>query len=109
MTRDLLPPEAADLLAPESITPGLLYLLSEDAPTRVILSAGAGCYAQTRVYETEGILLEGDANTPEGVAARFTDITDPTGQQELTDAFSQTRKYARKAAEARGLDLKWGA
>ena len=109
MTRDLLPPEAADLLAPESITPGLLYLLSEDAPTRVILCAGAGCYAQTRVYETEGILLEGDANTPEGVAARFADIADPAGQKELTDAFSQTRKYAHKAAVARGLELKWGA
>jgi len=108
MTRDLLPPEAADLLAPETITPGLLYLLSEDAPSRVILSAGGGCFAQTRVYETQGILLEGDENTPEGVAAQFAQVGDPEGQEELKDAFSQTRKYALKAAEARGLDLSWG-
>lgn len=108
MTRDLLPPEAADLLAPESITPGLLYLVSEDAPSRTILCAGAGCFAQTRIYETSGILLEGNDNTPEGVAAQFSRIGDPDGQQDLPDAFSQTRKYARKAAQAGGLDLPWG-
>ncbi len=108
MTRDLLPPEAADLLAPETITPGLLYLVSEDAPSRVILCAGAGCFAQTRVYETEGILLEGDQNTPEAVAAMFENVGDPEGQKELKDAFSQTRKYARKAADARGINLPWG-
>ena len=108
MTRDLLPPEAAQLLAPESITPGLLYLVSENAPSRVILCAGAGCYAQTRVYETEGVFLEGDANTPEAVAAQMGQIGDPAGQVELKDAFSQTRKYAAKAALARRLDLKWG-
>lgn len=108
MTRDLLPPEAAELLAPENITPGLLYLVSDDAPSRSILCAGAGCYAQTRIYETEGILLQGDANTPEQVAAQFAAVGDPAGQEELQDAFSQTRKFAAKAATARGLDLKWG-
>lgn len=108
MTEDLLPADAADLLAPESITTGLLYLVSENAPSRVILGAGAGCFAQTRVYETDGITLLPDDNTPEAVAAAFGQISDPTDQQELTDAFSQTRKYARKAAEARGLSLSWG-
>lgn len=108
MTENLMPPEALELLAPETITPGLLYLVSENGPSRVILCAGAGCFAQTRVYETEGILLEGAANTPEAVAQRFAEITDPTAQRELGDAFSQTRKYARKAAEARGLRLPWG-
>lgn len=107
MTEELLPPEAAALLAPETITPGLLYLVSEDAPSHVILGAGAGSYAQTRVYETEGItLLDGD-NTPEAVAARFAEITDAEGQTELADAFSQTKKYALNAAKARGLKLGW--
>ncbi len=107
MTEDLLPPEAADLLAPETITPGLLYLVSEDAPSRVILGAGAGCFAQTRIYETEGIELASGEITPEEVAASFAEISDPAGQVELHDAFGQTRKYARKAAEARGMSLNW--
>ncbi|MFT4962340.1 MAG: NAD(P)-dependent dehydrogenase (short-subunit alcohol dehydrogenase family) [Paracoccaceae bacterium] len=107
MTEDLLPPDVIELLTPGSITTGLLYLVSEDAPSRVILGAGGGCFAQTRVYETEGItLLPGD-NTPEAVAAAFDQVQDPTGQAELLDAFSQTRKYARKAAEAQGLPLTW--
>lgn len=108
MTADLLPEQAQGLLAPETITPGLLYLVSEDAPSRVILGAGAGSFAQTRVYETEGVTLTGDDNTPEGVAAAFDRITDEAGQQVLTDAFSQTKKYALNAAKAQGLDLDWG-
>lgn len=108
MTEELLPAQAQEFLAPETITPGLLYLVSEDAPSRMILGAGAGSYAQTRVYETQGITLDGDANTPEGVAAAIEQLSDPTDQQELTDAFSQTRKYAANAAKAKGLDLDWG-
>lgn len=107
MTQDLLPPEAQELLAPETITPGLLYLVSEDAPSRVILGAGAGSFAQTRVYETQGITLSDADNTPEQIAAQFAQISDPTDQQELTDAFSQTKKYALNAAQARGLKLDW--
>ncbi len=108
MTEELLPPQALELLAPEKITPGLLYLVSEDGPSRVILGAGAGCFAQTRVYETEGILLEGSTNTPESVAAQFDQINDPTNQAELQDAFGQTRKFAKRAADAQGLKLPWG-
>lgn len=107
MTADLLPEEAQALLAPETITPGLLYLVSEDAPSRVILGAGAGSFAQTRVYETQGITLMDDDNTPEAVAAQFAQIADPADQEELGDAFSQTRKYALNAAKARGLKLDW--
>ncbi|MFC6589234.1 SDR family NAD(P)-dependent oxidoreductase [Sulfitobacter pacificus] len=107
MTEELLPPEAAALLAPETITPGLLYLVSEDAPSRFIMGAGAGSFAQTRVYETQGItLLDGD-NTPEAIAARFADLNDPEGQEYMQDAFSQTKKYALNAAKARGLKLDW--
>jgi len=109
MTAGLMPKDAEDLLAPETITPGLLYLVSENAPSRVILAAGAGSFAQTRVYETRGIALLDDENTPETVAARFDEISDPTGQEELVNAFSQTQKFARNAAEARGLKLDWGS
>jgi NAD(P)-dependent dehydrogenase (short-subunit alcohol dehydrogenase family) len=107
MTADLLPEAAQELLAPETITPGLLYLVSEDAPSQVILGAGAGSYAETRIYETQGITLMGDDNTPETVAARFDDIRNPDNQQQLGDAFGQTKKYALNAAKAKGLTLDW--
>lgn len=107
MTADLLPAEAQELLAPETITPGLLYLVSEDAPSQVILGAGAGSFAETRIYETQGITLMGNDNTPEAVAARFSEIRDDTNQQQLGDAFGQTKKYALNAAKAKGLKLDW--
>lgn len=106
MTEKLLPPEALEVLQPETITPGLLYLVSKDGPSKTILSAGAGVFAQTRIYETEGQLIEGDI-TPEAVAANWGSITDPTNQEELQDAFSQTRKYAKRAAEAKNIKLDW--
>jgi NAD(P)-dependent dehydrogenase (short-subunit alcohol dehydrogenase family) len=106
MTENLLPPEALKLLAPETITPGLLYLVSKDGPTKTILSAGAGCFAQTRVYETQGTIITGDI-TPEAVAQNWNKITDPTDQEELQDAFSQTRKYAKRAADAHKIKLDW--
>lgn len=108
MTEALMPADALELLAPETITPGLLYLVSEDAPSRVILGAGAGSFALTRIYETEGITLLDEDNSPETVAARFSEISDPKDQEEMTSAFDQTKKYVRNAAEARGLTLDWG-
>ena len=108
MTEALMPEEALALLAPETITPGLLYLVSEDAPTRVIMGAGAGSYAQARIYETLGATLPDAENTPEGVAAAWSKITDPEGQEELQNAFGQTQKYARNAANLKGLKLDWG-
>lgn len=107
MTEDLLPPETLDLLQPETITPGLLALVCDDAPSRMILGAGAGCFSETRIYETAGVALQGDDLTPEGVMAHMAQIRDPQGQQEMPGAFNQTRKYARMAAQARGLPAPW--
>src|SRR5579863_696354 len=46
MTEGLLPAAAAALLTPESVTPAVLFLVSETAPSRVIVGAGAGCFAR---------------------------------------------------------------
>lgn len=105
MTEHLIPDAALDLLQPETITPGLLYLVCEDAPTRMILAAGAGGFSQTRIFETEGITL--DDPTPETIAENLEQLTDPSGQRELTDAFSQTRKFAARAAKRKNIDLNW--
>ncbi|MCB1312125.1 MAG: 3-oxoacyl-ACP reductase, partial [Sedimentitalea sp.] len=61
-----------------------------------------------RIDETLGITLNGAENTPETVAARFAKIADPEGQEDLANAFEQTKKYVANAARARGLTLDWG-
>jgi NAD(P)-dependent dehydrogenase (short-subunit alcohol dehydrogenase family) len=105
MTENLIPPDALALMTPDSITPGLLYLVSEDAPSRVILCAGAGGFARTLIYETEGIHIPADQRTPEEVAARFQEISDPSHQKMLTGAFQQTNKFVEAAARATGVPL----
>jgi hypothetical protein len=93
-------------MSPDSITPGLLYLVSDDAPSRVILCAGAGGFARTLIYETEGIHIPSSERTPEEVAARFAEISDPSRQKMLTGAFQQTNKFVEAAARAAGMALK---
>lgn len=105
MTEELLPPEVLPLLKPETITPGLLALVTEDAPSKMILGAGGGCFAETKIYETAGVALGDDELTPEAVVANFDKIRDPEGQTLMPGAFDQTNKYIQMAAKLRGISL----
>ena len=105
MTEGLLSPVAAELMTPESVTPGVLFLVSEDAPSRVILGAGAGVFAVTHIGETPGVYLEESERTPETIAARFAEISDATTAEPLKDAFAQTYKFVAAAAKAKGVKL----
>lgn len=107
MTEGLLPEDAAALLTPESITPGLIWLVSDEAPSRMILAAGGGSFAVTRLTETRGLTLSGGQITPEALAEGAVRLADPEGAEELPDAFSQTRRFARAAAAVQGVPLDW--
>jgi len=97
MTEGLIDPDAVERLKPENVTPGLLFLVSENAPSKVILGAGAGCFARTHITETRGIYLPEQLRTPEVIAERFAELSDPTGAETLLSAFEQTKKYVRRA------------
>jgi NAD(P)-dependent dehydrogenase (short-subunit alcohol dehydrogenase family) len=105
MTEGLIPEEALKLMTVESVTAGLVYLVSEDAPSRLVLCAGAGGYAATRVYETDGIYLPPDQQTPENVAANIDAITNADGQQMFEQGGQQTMKFLGKAAAHLGVKL----
>ncbi len=105
MTEGLLPQAALDLMSVESVSAGLAVLVAEDSPERTILCAGAGGYAATRIYETPGIYLPPDEQTPEGVAANFDRILDPDGQEMFIDGSGQTLKFVAAAAKHSGVSL----
>ena len=105
MTEGLLSPVAAELMTPESVTPGVLFLVSEDAPSRIILGAGAGVFAVTHIGETPGVYLDESERTPETIAARFAEISDARTAEPLNDAFAQTYKFVAAAAKAKGVKL----
>jgi NAD(P)-dependent dehydrogenase (short-subunit alcohol dehydrogenase family) len=104
MTAGLLPSAAVELLSPESVTPAVLFLVSENAPSRVIVGAGAGVFAVTRIEETPGIYLDEAERSPETIAARWSEISNGETSLPLEDAFAQTRKFAMLASAAKGLE-----
>jgi len=97
MTDDIMPEQMKSLLNPEEVTPGVLFLVSKDAPNGVVLAAGAGGFAAARIYETDGIWLPPADRTPENIAARFEEIQDPEGQQEFVGGGEQSMKFLQKA------------
>ncbi|KAA0918249.1 SDR family oxidoreductase [Dietzia sp. ANT_WB102] len=105
MTEDLLPQRVLDIMGPETIAPGALFMVSDDAPTKTILGAGAGVFAVSQMVESRGVYLPDEARTPEVVAERWNEISDLTDAQTLTGAFEQTSKYAALAARELGLHL----
>ena len=95
MTESLMPQEVLDALKPESVTPGVVYLASDEAPTGAILTAGAGVFSLARIYETEGVNLNGEL-TAEGVRDHWAQISDEAGQQAYAAGGEQGRKIFRQ-------------
>ncbi len=81
MTEGLMSPEVLAQLKPEYVTPGVMNLVKDDAPTGMILSAGAGAFSMAQIVETKGAFVgHGEALTAEAVAAKWDQITDTSVQ-----------------------------
>ncbi|GGX63350.1 3-oxoacyl-ACP reductase [Litorimonas cladophorae] len=93
MTENLMPEEILEKLTVESVSAGLVYLVCDDAPNRMIMCAGAGGYSETKVFETQGINLSEGAQTAENVAKFIDKIRDTTGQEEFTNGGQQGAKF----------------
>lgn len=100
MTEDIMPPEVLKLLTPESVTPGLLFLASEQAPTRAILCAGAGVFAASHVTLTDGVLIGAAADAPEQVAARFAQINAQANEVVPGSGLAQSQQEMAKVMAA---------
>ncbi len=100
MTEEIIPEAAHALLQPEFVTPGVLFMASEDAPSGEIIAAGAGSFARAIVMETEGMYLGGDDLSPEKVAENWQSISDLSTAREMKSATDQTQKFIQQAMEA---------
>jgi NAD(P)-dependent dehydrogenase (short-subunit alcohol dehydrogenase family) len=92
MTQDLMPPEAEALLTPESVTPAVVFMSSDQAPSGQIICAGAGVFAAAQIVESPGKLLGLDA-AAEDVAANWEEISDLTEAKPLGMGFEQSAKF----------------
>jgi NAD(P)-dependent dehydrogenase (short-subunit alcohol dehydrogenase family) len=101
MTEGLLPPEAAAVLTPERVSPGLVALVGDDAPTRMILLAGGGSFECAHITMTQGIHI-GDGDDPAGTLRdRMAEVRAQADQTTPESGWEQPRHELAKALARR--------
>ncbi len=103
MTEGLFPEAVFKLMAPESVSPAVVFLSGPDAPSRKVLCAGGGSLAVFKGFETKGMSLLPDELSPEGIAAVWDELNDEKGMRELSAGFEQPGKFAEQAARKLSL------
>ena len=102
MTENLMPEAVLKLLQPETVTPGLLALVAEDAPTRAILCAGAGAFERAHITLTQGVFVGLPADAAEQVALQFEALSDRDGETVPASGNAQGTIEVGKAMRALG-------
>jgi len=92
MTENLMPPNVLEMLKPDYVTPAVVYLVSEEAPTGIILTAAAGAFAAAQLVETEGVNL-GHQATADDIAANFAKIADFSTAKHYNAGAEQSQKF----------------
>jgi NAD(P)-dependent dehydrogenase (short-subunit alcohol dehydrogenase family) len=106
MTQGVLSDEGLDHLAPAKVSPALLALAGEDAPSRAILCAGAGHFARANVTLTQGRLIGDSADAGERLVAEWDAVSDRSGEIVPAYGFTQAeRELASAGAEIDALGV----
>jgi NAD(P)-dependent dehydrogenase (short-subunit alcohol dehydrogenase family) len=88
MTNDLLMQEDLRALDPTRVSPAVVALASERAPTKQIVLAGAGSFEQAHITQTQGLYLPDQELSP----------------QRLLDQWERIRDRSDELVPARGSD-----
>ena len=100
MTESLMPGEVIEQIKPEFVTPAVTYMVSEDAPTGVIIAAGAGVFTRVMVHETKGVYLgTGEEMTAENIEANWEQISDMTDAELCYQGGDQSMKVFKLIQE----------
>ena len=99
MTEGLLPEAVLAVIKPEAVVPAMLVLASQDAPTRTILCAGAGSFEAANITMTHGVWIGADAQAPEHLARRFSEVLDRSGETVPPNGSTQGSHEVAKAME----------
>lgn len=80
MTEGLYSEEALKGLSSDLVSPGVVALVADGAPTRVVLLAGSGAFEQAHVTMTRGVYLGAAPDAAEQIQASWVQITDRAGE-----------------------------
>jgi NAD(P)-dependent dehydrogenase (short-subunit alcohol dehydrogenase family) len=105
MLEGLLPPEALAALHPGAVSPAVAALVAEDAPTRLVLCAGAGSFEAAHVTLTRGVFLGTGDQVSDEIGRRLAEITDRNAEIVPAGGFTQSEVELRKATAASAANL----
>lgn len=97
MTEGVLSQESLERLDPSLVSPGLLALVHDDAPTRAILCAGAGHFATANVTLTDGLYIGGGADAGEQLIRQWDRVADRAGEIVPAYGFAQSEREIASA------------
>jgi NAD(P)-dependent dehydrogenase (short-subunit alcohol dehydrogenase family) len=101
MTEGVLSGESLEMLDPALVSPGLLVLTGDEAPTRAILCAGAGHFARASVTLSAGRYVGAGEGAGEAVAAQWDAISDRAGEVVPAYGFTQAERELASAGMTR--------
>lgn len=96
MLDGLMSEEVMQSLPASAVSPGVLALVSDDAPSRTILCAGGGSYEQAHITLTQGIYAGADEHAAERVAANWQAIADRAGEEIPASGIAQSQLELQK-------------
>ena len=100
MTENLGMPDAVfDSLKPESVSPAVIFMSSENAPDGVMISAGAGVFAMAEIVHSEGIALKGDDLNADMLAEKWSEASNMTNSKALRSGAEHTAHIFKKLSE----------
>ena len=100
MTEALMPEAVLKLLRPEAVTPGLLALVADDAPTRAILCAGAGAFERAHITLTPGVFVGLPDDAAEQVVRAWDALSDRSEETVPESGMAQGTLETGKALRA---------
>jgi hypothetical protein len=102
MTHGVLSEDNLTRLDPALVSPGLLALVGDDAPTRTILCAGAGHFATANITLTQGLFIGGGQQAADRLIQEWATVTDRTDEVVPRYGFTQAEREVASASRASG-------
>ena len=100
MTENLGMPDAVfDSLKPETVSPAVMFMASEDSPNGAMISAGAGVFASAEIVHSQGVALKGDELNADMLAEKWAEASNMDGGKSLKTVADHTAHIFKKLAE----------
>jgi NAD(P)-dependent dehydrogenase (short-subunit alcohol dehydrogenase family) len=101
MTRGVLSEASLTALDPALVSPALLALVNDDAPTRAIVCAGGGHFARAAVTLSQGRYIGGGDDAGERVIAHWDEISGRANELVPSYGFLQAEREVASATKPR--------